>query len=134
MIINILCFIEIRKSLRFKKNIHRHFSTTEMRNNVKIVENSIKIMVFVGSFNAIIGKFPLFVFYVLDTILDSNIFEIRASLGLFSFISYTISSITYSANYVLFFFINKTFKKVVFDYSSRIFIYLCLKTNLKRRK
>ena len=120
MIINMLSFIEIKKSLKAKKYIHRQCSTIKMRSNIKNAENSIKIMVFVGSFITIIGKFPLFIYYLLDTLLDSSKFEIRAGLGLLSFISYTIFSITYSINYVLFFFLNKTFKKVFLDYLSRI--------------
>ena len=67
-IINILIFIKVTKAMKYKKNLKGNSakSSSEILN----AEKSIKLMVFVGSFNIIIGKFPCFVYYLIDTILE----------------------------------------------------------------
>lgn len=124
-ILNIIIFIKVKKTIKTKRFMMDNASIKEnnkptSKKKLKNTENSIKFMVFVSSFNTIIGKFPLFVFYLLDTILDSNSFSIKVLINLFNFIAHTVFSLSYTINFVLYYFINNTFRRTVNGYIKKI--------------
>ena len=97
--------------------------SNKTRSSIRKVNNSITIMVFVNSLNMIIGKFPLFIFYVLlDTILDPVQFKFFVTC--FSCFAYTIFTISYDVNFILFYFINNTFRLIVNEYIGKLINYI----------
>ena len=99
LIINLLIYIKIKKSMNMKKVFHNNKSSSsqheQTKSSIKTCENSIKLIVFVNSLNQIIGKLPMIVYHTADTILDSNKFVNKVFLVIFTFSSYTLLAISY---------------------------------------
>ena len=120
--VNILIFIKVKQQIRTKRYIQRNMQSNKTRSSIRKANNSITIMVFVNSLNMIIGKFPLFIYYVLDTILDPVQFKFFVTS--FSFFAYTIFTISYDVNFILFYFINNTFRLIVNENMGKVIKYI----------
>ena len=55
----------------------------------------------------------MIVYHTADTVLDSNMFVNKVFIVIFTCSSYTLLAISYIINYLLYYFINKTFRNLV---------------------
>jgi hypothetical protein len=107
--LNILIYIKIKKSIRKKLTIQANVSSS-----VKNIDNSLKLMVFLGSLNNIIGRIPIAIWSILDTI------YVYEKTHLLLKISVLTVNLSFGFHFILYFFTNKLFKKVCLTYLSYI--------------
>jgi hypothetical protein len=122
LFMNILIFVKVKQQIRAKRYIQRNKPSQKTRSSIRKANKSIIILVFVNSLNMIIGKFPLFIYYVLDTILDPINFKFL--INFLSYFVFTVFTISYDVNFILFYFINKTFRLIVNETARKVLNYL----------
>lgn len=110
-ILNIMIYLTIRKSLRKKLEIQNNVSTS-----VKNVDNSLKLMVFLGSLNNIIGRIPIAIWSILDTVYDYENTHLLLKVAVLTV------NLSFGFHFILYFITNKLFRKVFLNYLSFVSI------------
>ena len=131
VILNILLFLSIRKSIRNKIRIQSSIRTNAKRSNddtldrknkltrVKI-NHQVKLLVYGGSLNAIIARMPSLILLVIEFELSNTYSDFRSIVVLISLASLLIS---YSIKFVLFYFSNNLFRCLLNQYVIKLYYY-----------
>ncbi len=106
IVLNLSIYHKLLKSMKNKIEIQK--SSTE---NSKNVINSVKLMVFLGSINYIIGRIPIAIYSILNTQLDYK------EIHLLTKIAVITVNLSYSIHFFLYLTTNKIFKNVFFYYA-----------------
>ena len=123
LILNLLIFINVKKAISNKKYLqNRNLDSNEQR-NIKSTENSLKLMVFFGNFNNILGRLPLLIYFY-------NSYLIKFESAWLLDISILIIYLSYIIKFMLYFFTNKLFKKILQNYLNSVIIFLGLKNDM----
>jgi hypothetical protein len=107
--LNILIYLNIRKSIRRKLEIQSNVSTS-----AKNVDNSLKLMVFLGSLNNIIGRIPIAIWSILDSVYSYEKTHLLLKIAVL------FVNLSFSFHFILYFITNKLFRKVFLNYLSYI--------------
>ena len=116
MLVNILLFIKFRHLIQAKRDLQGTNSSSN--HHIEQMERSIKLMLFVGSANTIVGKLPDFV-----TLL-SELFETDTNGSLFikfcNLYSHTFLAISYTIKFLLYYLTNILFRNTFNFYFLRL--------------
>jgi hypothetical protein len=105
IILNILIYLKVRRVIKRKKTLQKNKTT-----NMKNVDNSLKLMIFFGSLNNIVGRVPIALWYILDIFYN---YEKTHLVLKFAVLAVDLS---YAFHFILYYVTNKLFRQIFVNY------------------
>lgn len=105
IILNIIIYLNVRRVMIRKKTLQKNVSS-----NMKNVDNSLKLMIFFGSLNNIIGRVPIALWYILD------IFYYYENTHLVLKFAVLAVDLSYAFHFILYYLTNKLFRKIFLNF------------------
>ena len=122
IVLNVLIFFSVKQSIINKKNIRTISKDLNKRKNsiktnlrIRNAKHSIKLMIYFGGINNIVGRLPLLVYFLLNSHFPFEQIHLILKFGVI------VLLVSYSFHFILYFFTNKLFRKLCYKYVSLFF-------------